>query len=152
MKSLREILNNAGKSNCYYEVRVPVDLWRAKKLGSIEPVFNLIEHRLVRNNGKIRPADVSLYERNGIEWISIKDRPRGLSVFDKKNVFSRGEWCYYKIPAGTILPSGLAIVDDGLNPAVGARHYTIAPSHDMPLSQFRQLLNVFAQNLVKETA
>lgn len=53
-------------------------------------------------------------------------------------------------PKGTVLPVGLAIVKDRFNDRVGATHYTIAPAYDMPLSQFKNLLNQLAVKVVKE--
>jgi len=49
-----------------------------------------------------------------------------------------------------VLPRGLAIVKDSYNDTVMARHYTIAPAYDMPLSQFKQLLSKFASSVIKE--
>jgi hypothetical protein len=51
-----------------------------------------------------------------------------------------------------VLPNGLAIVKDNFNPRLGATHYTIAPAHDMPLEQFKMLLNQLAMNAIKEAA
>lgn len=152
MKMLREILLDAGEIDKYYDNKVPVNLWRAKNLNNKAPIFGMIEEKIVRHSGKVRPADITIYKKNNVDWVSVKERPRGISTFDKPNVFKRGRWEYYKIPAGTDIPHGLAIVEDGFNIALGAKHYTIAPSFDMPLSHFKQLLNTLAQLLVKETA
>ena len=152
MKSLREILIDAGDVDKYFDDKVPVNLWRAKNLSNKNSIFSMVEQKIVRNNGKVRPADITIYKKNNIDWVSVKDRPRGISTFDKPNVFKRGRWEYYKIPAGTEIPNGLAIIEDGYNIALGAKHYTIAPAYDMPLSQFKQLLNILAQILIKETA
>ncbi len=152
MKYLKDVLISTGDIDKYYDDLVPVNLWRAKNLSNKEPIFSMVEHKIVRNNGKVRPADISIYQNNGIDWVSIVERPRGISTFDRPNVFKRGKWEYYKIPAGTVLPNGLAIVEDGYNVALGAKHYTIAPAFDMPLNSFKELLNNLAQKLVKETA
>ena len=151
MKSLREILIATGDIDKYFDDKVPINLWRAKNLSHKNSIFSMVEQKIVRNNGKVRPADITIYKKNNIEWISVKDRPRGISTFDKPNVFHRGRWEYYKIPAGTEIPNGLAVVEDGFNIALGAKHYTIAPAFDMPLTQFKNLLNIFAQSLIKET-
>ncbi len=117
MKNLKEILIDAGDIEKYFDGKVPVNLWRAKNLSSKEPIFSMVEQKIVRNNGKVRPSDITIFKKNG-----------------------------------TDVPSGLAIVEDGYNIALGAKHYTIAPAFDMPLSQFKQLLNSLAQNLIKEIA
>jgi hypothetical protein len=75
-----------------------------------------------------------------------------VSTFDKPDVFKRGRWGYYRIPAGTVLPAGLVIVKDRFNRMLGATHYTIAPAHDMPLARFRALLNQLAAQLRNEVA
>ncbi|WP_444997508.1 Tse2 family ADP-ribosyltransferase toxin [Aliikangiella sp. IMCC44359] len=152
MKNLKDILIDAGEIDKYFDKQVPVNLWRAKNLKSKDPIFGMVERKVVRNNGKVRPADITIYQKGGISWVSVQDRPRGISTFDKPNVFSRGKWDYYKIPAGTDIPNGLAIVEDGMNIALGAKHYTIAPAFDMPLEQFKNLLNILAQILVRESA
>ena len=60
------------------------------------------------------------------------------------------DWVHYLIPAGTSLPEGLAIVEDSYNETYQSTHYTIAPARDMPLSQFKQLLNELATEAIKE--
>lgn len=152
MKNLKEILISAGEIDKYFDGKVQVNLWRAKNLNAKGPIFGMVEQKIIRNNGKVRPADITIYKKDGVDWVSVKDRPRGISTFDRPNVFARGRWGYYKIPAGTDIPSGLAIVEDGFNIALGARHYTIAPAFDMPLNQFKNLLNTLAQLLVRESA
>lgn len=89
---------------------MPVNLWRAKNLGAKESIFGMVEQKVIRNNGKVRPADITIYKKGGVDWVSVEHRPRGISIFDKPNVFRRGRWDYYKIPAGTDIPNGLAIV------------------------------------------
>ena len=59
---------------------------------------------------------------------------------------------YYKIPAGTELPTGLAIVRDSYNKNLEATHYTIAPAYDMPVMKFKRLLNRLARKAMKEIA
>ena len=152
MDSLKDILVEKGQIDKYFDEKVPVNLWRAKNIKSKEPIFGLVEKKIVRNNGKVRPADITIVKKGSEDWVLVKDRPRGLSTFDKPNVFKAGRWEYYKIPAGTNLPVGLAIVEDTFNYGLGAVHYTIAPAFDMPLTQFRNLLNLLAQELVKESA
>jgi hypothetical protein len=152
MKSLKDLLIDTNELEKYFDTRVPINLWRAKNLSSKDFIFSMVEEKIVRNNGKVRPADITIYKKNGIDWVSVQERPRGISTFDKPNVFKRGRWEYYKIPAGTDIPHGLAVVEDGYNVALGAKHYTIAPAFDMPLLNFKQLLNSLAAVLVKESA
>lgn len=104
--------------------------------------FDLVEEDQVRN-GNVRPADVKI--ESGI--VKVKYRPRGVSTFDKPDVFARGRWEYYKIPKNMKLPEGLVVVKDKYNKTLGATHYTIAPKHDMPIERFRVLLNQLAQKI-----
>ena len=152
MKNLKDILIDAGELDKYFDTTIPVNLWRAKNLNSKDFIFSLVEEKVIRSNGKIRPSDITIYKKGDIDWVSIQERLRGISTFDKPNVFKRGKWNYYKIPAGTCIPNGLAIVEDGYNVALGAKHYTIAPAFDMPLSNFKHLLNDLAKVLIKESA
>jgi hypothetical protein len=82
----------------------------------------------------------------------VKERPRGLSTFDKPGLPPGRDWRHLKIPAGTKLPDGLTIVKDELNERWGTTHYTIAPATDMPLSQFKALLAQLGQLLASAPA
>lgn len=61
-------------------------------------------------------------------------------------------WLYYKIPQGTVLPRGLAVVKDAYNEQMQATHYTIAPAHEMPVVLFKLLLDQLAANALRESA
>ncbi|WP_338845956.1 hypothetical protein V8J88_19760 [Massilia sp. W12] len=140
---LQDVLIQAGEVDKYYGDSVPVNLWRAKNLN--KPglgLFAMVEEE-ERRAGNVRPPDITI--ENG--WVKVSKAPRGISTFDKPDVFARGKWEYYKIPAGTVLPFGLAIVKDRFNPVLGATHYTIAPAHDMPLEKFKGLLDQLAVQL-----
>ena len=152
MEFLKDILIEAGAIDRYFEGVSPVNLWRARNLSSVGGVFDLVESKVVRPNGKIRPADITITKHGGEDWVLVRDRPRGISTFDKPDIFSRGRWEYYRIPAGMQLPTGLAVVEDGKNFALGATHYTIAPVHDMPLRLFKSLLNALAGQILRESA
>ncbi len=115
-------------------------------------LFDLIEEVIVFPAGRIRPPDITIESKGGTKWVSVATRPRGFSTFDKIGVPAGKDWSYYRIPAGTVLPKGLAIVNDGFNRRVQATHYTIAPAHDMPLEEFKRLLNQLALNAIKEAA
>jgi hypothetical protein len=145
---LKDILISAGDIDRYYE-KSPTNLWRAKRVTDRGTLFGLVEEDKVLSNGQPRPADISVYIRAGVKWVSCRPTPRGISTFDKPNVFKGSSWEYYKIPQGTVLPPGLAIIKDRFNARLGATHYTIAPAYDMPLSQFKNLLNQLAVLVVK---
>ena len=145
---LKDIFILKGEIDKYYE-EAPVTLWRAKKKNGNGSIFELIEKDKMLSNGRPRPSDVRIESRNGMGWVYCKPVPRGISTFDKSNIF-KGKWEYYKIPQGTKLPLGLAIVKDKFNPRLKATHYTIAPARDMPLDYFKQLLNELALSCRKE--
>ena len=146
---LKDILISVGLIDQYFE-KSPVNLWRAKRVSDRGTLFGLVEQDKILSNGQPRPADIKIFSKGGVDWVSCRPVPRGISTFDKPNTFKGSSWEYYKIPKGTILPSGLAIVKDKFNARVGATHYTIAPAYDMPLFQFKNLLNQLAIMLVKE--
>ena len=102
---------------------------------------------MTRPRGAPRKPDITIEN----DWVRVRNRPRGISVFDKPNTF-KGQWEYFKLPAGTELPDGLVIVKDNYNAAFGASHYTIAPERDMPLARFRKLLSDLIGLVEKEEA
>lgn len=95
------------------------------------------------SNGKVRKSDLTIEKG----WVKVKHWPRGISTFDKPGVPKGKDWIHYKIPAGTLLPTGLAIVQDSYNESFAATHYTIAPAQDMPIANFRLLLKSFAAEI-----
>lgn len=145
---LKDILISVGEIDRYYE-ESPANLWRAKRIRDTGSLFGLIEKEKILSNGQVRPADITIVVKNGIKWVSCKPTPRGISTFDKPNTFKGSSWEYYKIPRGTILPAGLAIVKDKFNHRIGATHYTIAPAYDMPLTSFKKLLDYLALLVVR---
>ncbi len=150
--TLKDVLLSMGEDHNYFDGKVPVNLWRglnAKKGGGL---FDLIEEVIVYSAGRLRPPDIDIVSKGGTKWVSIARRPRGISTFDKVGVPEGKDWSYYRISAGTVIPSGLAIVKDNFNVKLGATHYTIAPAHDMPLEEFKRLLNQLAANAIKEAA
>ncbi len=144
---LSDILIEIGEIDRYFGNSAPFDLWRARKISSQAALFELVENETFRARGAPRKPDITI-EGN---WVRIRDAPRGISTFDKPNIF-KGAWSYYKIPANTILPFGLAIVRDHYNHTFGATHYTIAPAYDMPLVHFKMLLSTLARLLEKDVA
>jgi len=97
------------------------------------------------SNGKVRKPDLTIEKG----WVRVRHCPRGISTFDKPGVPRGKDWVHYKIPAGTRLPKGLAIVQDSYNETFAATHYTIAPAYDMPVGEFRMLLKNFAAEVEK---
>lgn len=87
-------------------------------------------------------SDASAYVVKGCR--TVRGDFRGVSVFDQANKQLRGfDW--FKLPANTQIPPGLAVTNDADRPRPGeAIHYTIAPKDDMPLSLFLQHLKAFA--------
>jgi len=146
---LKDILISVDDIGRYYE-KSPVNLWRAKKIKDKGTLFGLIEDDKVLSSGQVRPADITIAVKNGVKWVSCRPSPRGISAFDKPNIFAGSSWEYYQIPKGTMLPAGLAIVRDKYNRRMGATHYTIAPAHDMPLSLFKSLLDQLAILVLRE--
>ncbi len=149
---LKEILISKGKIENYFDGNVPVNLWRAFNRKQNTEIFNFFEAPTILSNGRPRLADIKIETKNGNKWVSVKDRPRGLSIFDKPGLPKGKNWEYFRIPRGTSLPYGLAIVRDEYNTMFDATHYTLAPAFDMPLLQFKALLTQFAEKLIKEVA
>jgi len=147
---LKDLLIRADRIDDYYEGYVPQNLWRALNRRKPSGLFDFVEEPFLLSNGRARPADIQIIDRAGIKWVSVSQRPRGISTFDKPGVPPGKDWTYYRIPAGTTLPFGLAIVRDEFNSRFGATHYTISPAYDMPLSQFKLLLSRLAQIALKE--
>lgn len=147
---LREVLIEKGALDSYFDGEVPTDLWRALKRGSGNQIFDFVEEPFVLSNGRPRPADIKIEQRGSEKWVCVKERPRGVSTFDKKGVPTGKGWDYYMIPKGAVLPEGLAIVRDQYNSRFEATHYTIAPAYDMPLSQFKSKLSILAKSLIRE--
>ena len=150
--TLKDVLLSRNEIERYYEGHVPVNLWRALNIRRQAALFELIESDMLLKNGRPRPADITIVQVGGMKWVHISKQPRGISTFDKLGAPSGPDWEYFRIPAGTELPQGLAVVKDKFSTTMGATHYTIAPSHDMPLEQFKMLLTKLAAKVIKETA
>ncbi len=142
---LEDVLLESGSIDRFFGRKIPVDLWRAKKVKSKEPLFNLVETEVERKRGAPRRPDITIKN----DRVLVRDRPRGISTFDRPNTF-KGHWEYYKLPAGSLLPKGLVIVKDSYNPMFKATHHTIAPEMDMSLSRFKLLLNELTNMIEKD--
>ncbi len=140
---LKDVFISMGELDRYFDGVVPVHLWRGLNKKRNGALFDLIEKSHKMSNGKVRRPDLSI--ENG--WVKVKHWPRGISTFDKPGIPKGRDWVHYKIPAGTKLPEGLAIVKDSYNQTVLATHYTIAPAYDMPLSKFKTLLKEFSAHV-----
>jgi len=168
IEMLKDVLIDIGKIESYFGNTVPIDLWRAKKVKDPKGLFDLVEEEIIRPRGAPRKPDITIEG----DWVRVRDRPRGISTFNKPNTF-KGKWEYFKIPAGTklpetlvtirdernkasgatrytIVPARLVIVEDHYNERFGATHYTIAPERDMPLVTFRELLKQLIDLVEKE--
>lgn len=141
--NLKEVFISLGELERYFDGVVPVNLWRGMNVKRNVSLFDLVEKPYKMSNGKLRKPDINI--ENG--WVRVKHWPRGISTFDKPGVPKGKDWVHYKIPAGTVLPEGLAIVKDSYNETFLATHYTIAPAYDMPVSTFRILLEKFAAEI-----
>jgi len=146
---LRDVLIEQNQLERYFDGFVPVHLWRALNAKQNRSLFEFVETPYMMSNGRPRPADIFIVKRGTVSWVTVKDRPRGISTFDAPGVPNGKDWHYYLIPSGTALPPGLAIVRDEKNSRFGATHYTIAPAYDMPLEQFKNLLNTLALSAIK---
>lgn len=141
MDILKDVLISANQIDRFFGRTAPCNLFRAYNLrdNNKAGIFDAVESPVVYST-YIRPADVVI--ENGT--VKVARKHRGISVFDKDEVFTSGNWMYYKIPKGTQLPKGLVIVKDKYKPKYKATHYTIAPEHDMSIEKFRRLLNDLA--------
>lgn len=140
---LKDVFISMDELEKYYEGSVPVDLYRGLNKKRNTGLFDLIEQSFKMSNGKVRKPDLNI--ENG--WVKIKNFPRGISTFDKLGIPKGKDWVHYKIPAGTLLPAGIVIVEDSYNETFNATHYTIAPAYDMPLSVFKRQLRIFAAQI-----
>jgi hypothetical protein len=145
---LKDILLAQGELDRYYEGAVPLNLWRALNVKRGGHLFALVESPFKMSNGRVRRPDITI--ENG--WVRVRSAPRGISTFDRVGVPTGKDWVYYKIPKGTVLPAGLAVVKDPYNEQMQATHHTIAPAYDMPITMFRLLLSQLAASALKESA
>ena len=104
--------------------------------------------------GKQKPVTAEIL-RNADQYIvkgcrTMSGVHRGVSVFDKKNTALKNfDW--FKMPAGTVIPEGLAVTRDA-SYTVSAKpiHYTVAPKDDMTLSLFLQQLRSMAAKTIQD--
>lgn len=147
---LKDLLVSLGRAADYIEGCVPVNLWRAqdtRQLKTHPHPMDFIEEPYVLPDGRRREADITITPGpEGIPWVRVQKLPAGLSNWDRRGVFRNKAWLYFRIPKGTQLPDGLALIKDHFSELYQATHYTIAPVREMPLSEFKHLLReLFAQ-------
>ena len=101
---------------------------------------------------KVRPREIQTIEVNGI--VSIVANGAGVSLFNKdgldKNQHLTG-WVW-EIKQGTHFPVGLKLIKDTIG---SPGHHMLAPSRNMPLSQYIGLLEQVAiscQKIYKKQA
>ena len=103
---LKDVLIARGELDRYYQGTVPGTLWRALKRDTGGSPLDFVEDSFVLSNGRPRAADITIVDGPGGRWVKVKDRPRGVSTFDRRGVPPGKGWDYYRIPAGTALPEG----------------------------------------------
>src|SRR5262245_51793171 len=148
---LRDVLIARHRVEDYFDGTVPTTLWRAfDTRNKGRHPMDIVEEGYYLSNGKFREADITIKPVKGEPWVFIEHFPRGASSFDKPKVFKSRAWEYFRIPAGTRLPEGLAVVKDRYNEVYGATHYTLAPARDMKLAEFKLLLKILFTEMKKE--
>lgn len=45
-------------------------------------MFHLIEEEITRSTGQARRPDITIKQVNGVKWVRVRERPRGISTFD----------------------------------------------------------------------
>lgn len=111
----------------------PEDLYIAK-----EDLYRF-GNSLTSNISSVRPKEITVVEINGIKTIIANKR--GISLFNRAGLEKTHltGWVW-EIKRGTSFPIGLRLIKD--SEATG--HHTLAPAHNMPLSQYIGLLEQVA--------
>lgn len=91
---LKDVLLQQGKIDRYYEGSTPVHLWRGLNRKAGSAIFDLVEAPYLLKNGRPRPADIQIVDRDGVKWVTVIQRPRGISTFDVPGVPAGKDWCY----------------------------------------------------------
>lgn len=151
---LKDIYVAAGKADAFFDVAVPVDLFRGQKKQDFLDGKDLFAPDMggwVNRDGKVREPDVKTAMVDGKLLVKgcrcIHGSHRGISMGDRTPVFARGKsWRRFRLPAGTPLPEALAITRDAER-RVGTDipiHYTLAPKDDMEFGLFLVWLRALA--------
>ncbi|KPJ92107.1 MAG: hypothetical protein AMJ53_10030 [Gammaproteobacteria bacterium SG8_11] len=127
--------------------RFPIDLYRlgnksSNKLDVIRD-RDIQEMEFYRSPG-CKDSKVPTGTPGEVRW--VKGGPLGgISLFDDVATAPISGRFWYKIPENVTLPDGLGLYDSRKKPGK-ATHYTIFPTHDMPLDDFIVLLKELARN------
>lgn len=136
----------------YFDKEVPCDLFRGQQAREAKLGLPIIYPNpgFTKADGSIRPPDILIEERDGIQFVvgcrTIRGKYRGISVFDRANSALRS-FKWYKLPAGVKIPEALAITQDD-NYSDMPNHYTIAPKDDMPLDLFQAWIKILCDQLI----
>lgn len=105
---------------------IGVDLYRSGS--GTSP--NLDRVRIPPREGSI---DIEIYEKdvNGKKMIYVDSTTGGISTFDAPLPSKNKKMRWWKIPSGTVIPSGLLITKDHTIREINITHYTIRPLNDM---------------------
>ncbi len=151
---LKNLYKQAGLLARYFDREIPNDLYRGQSRTETKQGLPVIYPNpgFVRKDGKQRPPDVRIFDRDGKKFVAgcrcIQGENRGVSVFDQVTPALPG-FRWFKLPKGTDIPSALAVTQDA-NQMDRPNHYTIAPKDDMPLELFLVWLNALNQHLKEE--
>ena len=85
--------------------------------------------------------DIDTYDRNTIIYVRANGKGISLLTEARANTFT-GAWLW-KLPAGTMLPTGLLLNHDA------PEHYSLCPATDMNLEAYRALLLNVAVNCIR---
>jgi hypothetical protein len=102
-----------------------------------EDLFRLGNATSPRLDNIRRPKDVDTTEINGILIVIANGKGISLSTKSRIEVTPMSGWVW-KIPKGTSVPPGLKLLND--RPG----HYSITPTFNMPLDEFKGLLSKLA--------
>ena len=149
VRLLRDLLISKGPLEKYFEGHVPSNLWRTFCVESNDAVVDTAEQGYVLSNGRPRPANIEVTQKNGVKWLSINDRPTTVSPFINAGRAPSKEAGYYKLPKGSVIPAGLAIVEDQFDSRFSSPQFSIAPAFDMSLEQFRILLRSLEPRVIE---
>lgn len=100
---------------------------------------------------KVRPNEVDLYDRNGVEMVSANGK--GISLITEIGLQRRARLLSgyaWKLQANLPMPLGLALHPDQASvrqPTGAADHYLLCPAADMPLGEYVGLLQKLALKL-----
>jgi len=89
----------------------------------------------------VRPADVDIYERNGILMVRATGLGVSLSTLEYLQSLGMTGWVW-KVPTSAALPTGLALRPDP-NPRKQG-HYFLCPASDMTMDKYKSLLSELA--------